>query len=144
MLIFSNFLSVANNGKRRRQVVSSQLPGRGNELTGYLFLFPPSSLKLQELQPAIVFLLFSSYCSFKALPFLTVRGTKLTQCSKEKKRKKMQFCTALRQQTPSSVHVCATALCFSVSQCSSVSAKCPHTDGKTASAVIFGAGGLTL
>lgn len=58
MLVFSNFPSVANNGKRRRQVVSSQL--RDVEMSWQVTFscFPPSSLKLQELQPAIVFLLF--------------------------------------------------------------------------------------
>lgn len=135
MLIFSNFSSAANSGKRRRHVDSSQLPGRGNELTGYPFLFPPHRVRYKN---CILRLCF--FCSFKAL----LLKNQTHKIQKTSKKKKMLFCMALRQQTPSSVHGCATALCFSVSQCSSVSAKCPHTDGKTASAVIFGAGGSTL
>lgn len=88
MLVFSNFPSVANNGKRRRQVVSSQL--RDVEMSWQVTFscFPPCLLSYKSCSLRLYFCFFSSYCSFKALPFLTVRGTKLTQCSKQKKKEK--------------------------------------------------------
>lgn len=91
MLVFSNFSSAANNGKRRRHVGSSQLPGRGNELTGYLFLFPPRLVRNKSyILPLHFFFSFPT-----AVLKLCLWKTKLTQCSKQaKKIKIMQLCIA--------------------------------------------------
>lgn len=136
MLIFSYFLA-ANNGKLCRQVVSSQLPEPRNELTGYLFqVVFFSFLHYKSCCLWGFFFFFPLYCCFKASACLTVRQTNSHNAAKN--------CISAQPKTTNCKVFEWVRSCECVSQRSSVSAKCPHTDGKTAAAVIFGPGGSTL